>query len=207
MKKIILLVLLVSAGCAHNPVDVSLQGVRYQDDAAVAFSELLEAVTPEEIPEVPLRAYMVPFAVRQDIGIRKEIGREMADIFRLAWLEERVFGALEYDAARPWPGLEMALALAQAKGANILITGNVTQFYHAATVGRTSVGVTIEIYWVPTGTLIWSAAQAAAIEGAPDKDFIVVRTVRRVPENPLFVVMRALALRMAQGFERHLIVE
>ncbi|GAB1409592.1 hypothetical protein MASR1M90_07460 [Desulfovibrionales bacterium] len=206
MRKIILLVLLIWTGCGHNPVDVSMQGVRYQDDAPVLLSELLEAVTPDEMPDTALRAVILPFAVRQDIGVRKEIGKEIADIFRLVWLEERVFSTLEYDVSRPWPGLDPALDQAQAKGANILVCGNVTQLYQAAAVGRTSLGLSVEIYWVPTRTLIWSAAQAAAMEGAQDKDFIVVRTARRVPENPLFAVTRALGASMAQGFTRHLLL-
>lgn len=206
MRKIILMFLFLCTGCAYSPVDVSMQGVRYHDDAEVYISELLEAVTPADVPDTPLRALLLPFAVRQDIGVRKEIGKELADIFRLTWLEERVFGTLDYDASRPWPGLAPALEQARAKGANILVCGNVTQMYQAAAVGRTSVGLTVEIYWVPTSTLIWSAAQSGAMEGAPDKDFIVMRTVRRVPEDPLFAIMRALSGSMAQGFMRHLIL-
>jgi len=202
--KFCMLFVLLCCGCAYSPVDVSLSEIRYHDDAPVVLSELVEAVTPESLPESGLRALILPFALRQDIAVRRDVGREMADIFRLAWLEQKVCEVLEYDSSRPWPGLAEALSQARAKGANILITGNVSQFFEGGGTGRTSIGVTVEIHWVADGTLIWSAAQAAAMESAPDRDFAVIRDRRRLPEHPTYAVMRALAASMAQGFTRHL---
>ena len=191
-------------GCASDRFDVNLYDVRYHDDAAVNLSELAEAVTPLSMPDGGLKALMVPFALRQDVAVRKDVGREMADIFRLAWLERRVFGTLEYDASRPWPGLDEAMAEARAKGANILVSGNVSQFFEGGRKGQTSIGLTVEIHWVPDGSLIWSAAQAATMEAGLDKDFVVVRSTRRLPENPTYAVMRTLSASMAEGFARHL---
>jgi hypothetical protein len=191
-------------GCSAERYDVSLSEIRRYDDAPVALSELVEAVTPASMSDEPLRALLVPFAMRQDIAVRRDVGREMADIFRLAWLERKVCEVLEYDPSRPWPGLAAALSQARAKGANILITGNVSQFFEGGGTGRTSIGVTVEIHWVPDGTLIWSAAQAAAMESAPDQDFAIIRDRRRLPEHPTYAVMRALSASMAQGFSRHL---
>lgn len=195
---------LVLFGCAADRYDVNLYGIDYQDDAEVLLGELVEAVTPESMPDTAYRALVLPFAVRQDIAVRKDLGRELGDIFRRAWLERRVFGTMEFDASRDWPGLDAALALARARGANILVTGNVSQFYEGGGTGRTSVGVTAEVHWVPDGTLIWSAAQAAAMESGPVKDYAVVRSTARLPEHPTYAVMRALSLNMADGFSRHL---
>jgi hypothetical protein len=196
---------LFMAGCATmERYDVNLYGIDYQDDAEILMGELVEAVTPASMPDTGHRALILPFALRQDMAVRKDVGREMADIFRRAWLERRVFGAMEYDASQPWPGLNQAMSLARAKGANILVTGNVSQFYEGGGAGRTSVGVTAEVYWVPDGTLIWSAAQAAAMEAGPAKDYVLVRSQVRLPENPTYAVMRALSLSMADGFARHL---
>lgn len=191
-------------GCSAERYDVSLSEIRRYDDAPVAMSELVEAVTPASMSDEPLRALLLPFAMRQDIAVRRDVGRETADIFRLAWLEARACEVLEYDPARPWPGLAEALSQARAKGANILITGNVSQFFEGGGTGRTSIGVTVEVHWVADGTLIWSAAQAAAMESAPDQDFVLIRDRRRLPEHPTYAVMRALAASMAQGFTRHL---
>jgi len=196
--------LLLLCGCVSDRVDVNLYGVDYQDDAEVILGELVEGVTPVSIPDSGLRALIMPFAVRQDVAVRKDVGREMADIFRLSWLERRVFEVLEYDSARPWPGLDAALTLARAKGANILVSGNVSQFYEGGATGRTSVAATVEIHWVPDGTLLWSAAQAAAMESGPDKDYVVVRSRMRLPENPTYAVMRALSLSMADGLLLHI---
>ena len=190
-------------GCASDRFDVNLYDVRYHDDAAVNLSELAEAVTPLSMPDGGLKALMVPFALRQDVAVRKDVGREMADIFRLAWLERRVFGTLEYDASRPWPGLDEAMAEARAKGANILVSGNVSQFFEGGRTGRTSIGVTVEIHWVPDGSLIWSAAQAGTMESTPDKDFALFRSSRRLPEDPTYAVMRTLSESMAASFARH----
>ncbi|ACU88372.1 hypothetical protein [Desulfomicrobium baculatum] len=201
--KFCMLFVLLCCGCAYSPVDVSLSEIRYHDDAPVVLSELVEAVTPESLPESGLRALILPFALRQDIAVRKDVGREMADIFRLAWLNRRVFEVMEYDPSRPWPGLAEAMAQAQAKGANILVSGNVSQYFEGARTGRTSIGVTVEIHWVPDGTLIWSAAQAATMESAPDKDFALFRSSRRLPEDPTYAVMRTLSQSMAAGFARH----
>jgi hypothetical protein len=198
------ILVLLLFGCSADRYDVSLSEIRRYDDAPVALSELAEAVTPASMSDEPLRALLLPFAMRQDIAVRRDVGREMADIFRLAWLEQKVCEVLEYDSSRPWPGLAEALSQARAKGANILITGNVSQFFEGGGTGRTSIGVTVEIHWVADGTLIWSAAQAAAMESAPDRDFAVIRDRRRLPEHPTYAVMRALAASMAQGFTRHL---
>ncbi|NCD24959.1 MAG: hypothetical protein EOL86_05125 [Deltaproteobacteria bacterium] len=203
MKFLWLFALAVFAcGCATDPVEINLYGATYHEDAAVELSPLVEAVTPEIMPGDGLRALVLPFAVRQDVAVRKDVGRELGDIFRLAWLESRIFSALEYDPAQPWPGLDQALALAKARGANVLITGNVSQFFEGGGTGRTSIGATVEVHWVPTSTLIWSAAQAAMMEGQPDKDHVVVRTTRRLPDHPTYAVMRGLAVSMARSFAR-----
>ena len=196
------LLMLAAGGCATDPLDVNIYGLKYHDDAPVELSPLVEAVTPESMPGEGLRALILPFAVRQGGAVRKDVGRELGDIFRQAWQESRLFAALEYDSAQPWPGLNQALALARAKGANILITGNVSQFFEGGGTGRTSIGATVEIHWVPTSTLIWSAAQSAMMEGQPDKDYVVVRTARRLPEHPTYAVMRGLAVSMVQAFAR-----
>lgn len=201
--KFCMLFVLLCCGCAYSPVDVSLSEIRYHDDAPVVLSQLVEAVTPESLPESGLKALILPFALRQDIVVRKDVGREMADIFRLAWLNRRVFEVMEYDPSRPWPGLAEAMAQAKAKGANILVSGNVSQYYEGARTGRTSIGVTVEIHWVPDGGLIWSAAQAATMESAPDKDFALFRSSRRLPEDPTYAVMNVLSQSMAAGFARH----
>lgn len=202
MKYCLLLVLLC-CGCAYSPVDVSLSEIRYHDDAPVVLSGLVEAVRPVELPESGLRALILPFALRQDIVVRKDVGREMTDIFRLAWLDRQVFEVMEYDSSAPWPGLAPALALARAKGANILVSGNVSQYYVGGRTGRTSIGLTVEIHFVPDGSLIWSAAQAATMESAPDKDFALFRSSRRLPEDPTYAVMRVLSESMAAGFARY----
>jgi len=139
MKYCLLLVMLC-CGCAYSPVDVSLSEIRHHDDAPVVLSGLVEAVTPGEMPESGLRALILPFALRQDIAVRKDVGREMADIFRLAWLNRRVFEVMEYEPSAPWPGLGLALAQARAKGANILVSGNISQYYVGGRTGRTSIG-------------------------------------------------------------------
>jgi hypothetical protein len=195
---------LLICGCASDRYDAKLYEIQYYDDAPVVLGELAEAVTPASMPDTELRALILPFALRQDIAVRRDVGREMADVFRLVWLERRVFGTMEYDPTKPWPGLSAALALARAKGANILVTGNVSHFFEGGGAGRTSIGATVEIRWVPDGTLIWSAAQAAAMEGKPDEDYALFRSIRRLPENPTYAVMRGLSADMADGFARHL---
>lgn len=183
-------------GCATDNHDIYMHGVRYHDDAKVELSELEEAVTPLSLPGRPLKALMLPFAVRHEAGVRREIGRETADIFRRVWLAEEVFSVLEYNAAGAWPGLDAALAQARAKGADILVTGNVSHFFEGSGTGRTAVGVTVEAYWVSSAELIWSAAQAGVMDGGLDKDFVIVRTTRRLPQHPTYAVIRELARSM-----------
>ena len=202
--RLLCLLVVLLGGCATDPVGINLYGLHYYDDAQVELSAINEAVWPQSLPSDSLRGLILPFAVRQDLVVRKDIGRELADIFRLTWLESRNFAALEFNQTDPWPGLETALAQAKSKGANILMTGNVSQFFEGSGTGRTSVGVTVEIYWVPTGTLLWSAAQAAMIEGQFDKDYVLVRSSRRLPAQPSYAVARALAQSMAQTFARYL---
>lgn len=199
----ILFVSLVSSGCLPSHYDGYLHGVRYHDDAQVVLSDLVEAVYPVSMPDNSLKAVILPFAMSQDMGVRKDVARELTDIFRLTWLEEQVFGVLEYDSSQSWPGLESAMNLAQAKGANILVSGNISQYFEGGSSSRTSIALTVEVYWVPNNTLLWSAAQAAALEGGLDKDYVLVRTTKRLSDNPVYVVMRALAASMADAFASH----
>ena len=107
---------LLVAGCASaDRYDVNLYGIDYQDDAEILLGELVEAVTPVSMPEMGNRALIVPFALRQDIAVRKDVGREMADVFRRAWLERRVFGAMEYDSSKPWTGLDATWPISMAR--------------------------------------------------------------------------------------------
>jgi len=41
------------------------------------------------------------------------------------------------------------------------------------------------------------------MESAPDKDFALFRSSRRLPEDPTYAVMRTLSQSMAAGFARH----
>lgn len=199
---ILVMVMLVS-GCLPSHYDGYLHGVRYHDDAQVRLSDLVEAVHPISMPNAPLKALILPFAMSQDLAVRKDVARELTDIFRLTWLEQQVFEVLEYDSSSAWPGLEPALGMAWAKGANILISGNISQYFEGGATGRTSIALTVEIRWIPDNTLIWSAAQAGVLEGGLDKDYVVVRTTRRLPDNPVYAVMHSLATSMANGFASH----
>ncbi len=204
MKNWMLCVMMLGLlGCATDPVDINLYGLTYKEDAPVILSPPVEAVTPLSMPASNLRALILPFAVRQELPVRKDIAREMTDIFRLTWLEHRVFDVLEYDSSRSWPGLAEALALARAKGANLLVSGNLSEFYEGGRTGNTSIGLTVEVHWVADGTLLWSAAQAATLESGPDKDFVLVRSSRRLPAQPTYAVMRTLAVSLAQTFSAH----
>lgn len=203
MKFLFCLLTVMLAGCAGN-IDGKLYEAHYQDDAQVELSAVVQAVRPVSMPDGALKALILPFSLRQDIAARASVGREMTDIFRLAWLEKGVFDVLEYDSDETWPGLAKALAQGRAKGANLLVSGNVSQFFESGPSGRTAISVTVEIHWVPDGTLLWSAAQAAAMEGGLDKDFVIVRTSKRLPSDPTYAVMRALSVSLADAFGQHL---
>lgn len=200
---LVLIVILFACGCMSDRYEGSLHGVRYHDDAEVVLSELVEAVRPVAMPDTEMKALILPFAVSQDMAVRRDVARELTDILRLSWLERRVFDVFEYEGAQAWQGLDHAMALARSKGANVLVSGNLSQYYEGGRSGRTSIGLTIEVRWVPDNTLIWSAAQAAVMEGGLDKDYVIVRTTRRLPDNPVYAVMRALSASMAEGYVRH----
>ena len=85
-----------------------------------------------------------------------------------------------------------------------MVTGNIGQYFEGGgATGRTSIGLSLNIYWVPEARLLWSATQAGALEGGLDKDYVLVRSTRRLPENPVYVVMRSLSLNLGQVFTRH----
>lgn len=110
--RLLLFCIALACGCATDRYDLTLRGVKYHDDASPMLSELVEAVTPEAMPDTGLKALILPFAVRQDVGVRREVGRELGDVFRQTWLEKRVFEVMEFESSLPWPGLTEALALA-----------------------------------------------------------------------------------------------
>ena len=192
-------------GCAADRYDVNLYGVDYQDDAEVVLGELVEAVTPLSMPDTEFRALILPFALRQEVAVRRDVGREMADIFRRSWLEKRVFGTMEYDPSLVWPGLDHALALARARGANILVSGNVSQFYEGGATGRT---IHRRHRGGPLGARRNPCLVGCAGGGHGERSDQGLRGCAqravRLPEHPTYAVMRALSRNMAAGLMRHL---
>lgn len=108
------MLMLMMTGCA---VDINLYGVKYNDDAPVELNALVEARDSESVPWRGT-ARLDPALCRAP-GCRRAqgCGRELADIFRLAWLES-IFAT--WNTTRSDPGGSCNLRrLAQAKGANI----------------------------------------------------------------------------------------
>ncbi len=71
--------------------------------------------------------------------------------------------------------------------------GYITHFLDGGTVGDSAVSMSIEIYDVATGTLLWSMAQGGSMEKQNANNFYIFQVQARMPADPVGLILRTLA--------------
>ena len=180
--------------------DLASQPVYYQD-AVVKRGAPQIAVNPATLPNRELTALMVPFRVTQEMPDAKIIGREISRQFWLTWLGEQVFPVMEFAENAPPYRADLAQYLGSSKKAELVIGGQITNYYSGGSVGTSSLSVTVEILDLQTGNLIWLITHSGLLDPAGYRDYLVVSTRRRVPADPMWLITQTVARDMARAFK------
>lgn len=159
-------------------------------------------VRPKGSPDRELTALFFPFRMQQSVQDPFHYGREVGRVFWQVWLQEEVFKVMEFYNKRPWPGAEAAVAQGRAKGADLVIGGDVTHFMAGGDVGDSRVALRLQIYDVYTGAMIWSMSHSGEMINRGKQDFIFFQKKSSMPNDPVFAIIYALAYDMSGPVNR-----
>ncbi len=152
-------------------------------------------IYPAEAPSEAPTALMVPFKMMQAMPPHEGeyIAQEVTRTFWQTWIKEEMLPVIEYDTSKELYSLNRALTAARAKGADLLITGQINYFISGGTAGFTQVAVRVEIYDVPSSTLLWSIVHGGNISVKETRDYIFFDAESKLPADPVYAVCRTLA--------------
>ncbi len=195
------LLVLSIGGCGNQGTSLSLSGematpYHFYYNAGVAVTPVRIYVQPNISPVEPLRGLFVPLRMTQNISQHLTISRTVSRQLWQVWLSQKAFAALEYDETTVPQRVSDALALAKARGANVLVGGYITHYLDSGTVGDSQVSMQMEVYEVATGTLLWSMAQGGSIDKQQAQDYFLVGVQARMPADPASLTARSLAYDM-----------
>ncbi len=198
-----LLTLLCLSGCGSQGTSLTMSGematpYHFYYNAGVVVSPIRVYVQPNISPTEPLRGLFVPLRVTQNISHHKTISRTVSRQLWQVWLAQKAFAALEYEDTTVPHKVEDALALARARGANVLVGGYITHYLDGGTVGDSQVSMQMEVYEVATGTLLWSMGQGGGIDKQQAQDYFLVGVQARMPADPASLTARSLAYDMGE---------
>ncbi len=197
------LIFLVAACATPTQTVWHLHGATVFTDNPVVLGPLEEFVVPQNEADAPERALMFPMALEGDAARRREVGVGLSARLVEVWRGMGVFSALELDTETRVMSRAQALALAQSRGANVLLWGHLAPVFLGGGLGRTEIGVRLEAIWVATGQTYWAAAQAGVLEGGPVQDYVLARQQPRLPRYPEATVMAALAESLGRAYLAH----
>ncbi|MBQ4133581.1 MAG: hypothetical protein IJD04_07615 [Desulfovibrionaceae bacterium] len=157
-------------------------------------------VYPTTPSPYPPNALMLPFPVTQRLGPQEAepISKGICRILWQAMVKEEAFPVLEYDESVYIYTLNQALALAYAKGADMLITGNIPYLITGGSTGMNQLVVHMEVHDVQTGELIWSITSSGALDAKPSQDYIFFQRKSKLPHDALYAVAMALGSDMGK---------
>jgi hypothetical protein len=159
-------------------------------------------VQPKDVLNALPPALFVPFRVTQPMRDPEIVGYTEARKVWQTWLAMQLFPTLEFAADAGPYRRDRALALARAKGADIVVGGFVTRYYPGGTAGSSEVALQVEIHDSRSGELIWSMAQSALMPASENNDFLLFSTRTRLPSDPMFVLTKVMAQDMGAVIHR-----
>lgn len=155
-------------------------------------------LAPAQPPNQPKKAVFFPFYVRAQIENPKIIGERLGHLFWQIWLGQKVFPSMVYENKFSYPGKIKARKYAYQKKADLYILGQIKYLLDGGSQGSSSLAIQVNIYSVFSDKLIWSMDHAGRIDNRPDMDFVLFKRKTWMPESPLYVIMKTLALDMAR---------
>ena len=159
-------------------------------------------VMPTNAPKKPLKATFLPFEFKKKYDNRDRISTQIGKTFWKTWVGQGVFPSLQFAENVSFDSNVTAIEQAQEMDADILITGEITDFLAGGSQGTTRIAFNIDIYTVPRGNLIWSMEHAGRIENASEQDYILFKIRTQMPSSPTYALVNALAYDLAQPVKK-----
>ena len=194
-------------GCAKSPDDsrsaVTLTGdlstpIQIQTDNFVRRQPPVAYVSPTAPLGHRPTALFVPLRMVQQTTNAVTFSDLLSRQIWQVWLSLGAFQTLEY---APWAGpfeRERALAIARQQGAELLVGGYINHFMDGGSGGESSVSLSMEVYDVKTGTLLWSLAEGGSMDARKVHDFYLFSITERNPADPSGLITRSLAWDMGR---------
>jgi hypothetical protein len=200
----LLLAALLLGGCGalrgideHVRIDPSGKNIVYRD-AWVQRVPPEVHVRPQSQAPRDLKVLFIPFRVTQPMDNPTVLGYSTARVFWQTWLTMRLFPNMEFSGDDTPYRRDRAVALARARGADLVIGGFVTYVYAGGTAGDSQIALQLEAHDVRSGQLVWSMAQGGKIAASVTTDYFIFATQYRLPSDPLQAITRAIASDMGQ---------
>ena len=193
MKKIVILLALAAtlAGCAYEN-KLTEQSHMYVD-AWVKRNNPAVFVQPQNAPTRPFKAVVLPFKIQQDVPYARDLSRQLTEVFWQTWSQDGVFPTLLYEPAMEGTTTEQAILVGRDRAADCVVTGRINYLLAGGTRSDSSIALTFEIFDVSTGQRIWSMSHSGRIDIGKIDDFIFFKRETRMPQDPLWSIMTALA--------------
>ena len=196
-------VLLMAGGCASTSdsagrrnLDLTTPGTLYAD-SKVYLGDMQVMVHPNVNMEQAPTALFVPLGLTQamhdSLPVSEGVSRQVWQQF----LSEGTFPTLELANMAPPYRVDLALPLAQAKGADMLVGGYITYYLDGGQTGTSKISLHLEVYDVKSGDMLWSIAHAGTLPYKPIRDFLLVEVKNRMPADPMSTLIAAVAGDMA----------
>ncbi|MFZ5427593.1 MAG: hypothetical protein ACOZEN_11515 [Thermodesulfobacteriota bacterium] len=188
---IILALAALLSGCAYEP-KMAEQSVVHVD-IHVKRNNPSVFVQPQNAPTRPFKAVVLPFAVQQDIANARHISKQLTEVFANTWMQDQVFPSVFYESAMEGLSVEQAILVGRDRGADCVVLGRYSYILAGGTRSDSAVSLSFEIFDVNTGQRIWSIAQSGRMDPDRSADFILFKRESRMPQDPLWTIMTALA--------------
>ena len=219
MKRIVSIVVLVVlsagvlvlGGCSNPTVQTRLDPIpvgftpelnwksKIVWDEWVRRGDLRVSVFPQTPPPSEPTALFFPFLPTVTLRDNPlDTGTVVAKIFWQEWLCSAPFTILEFQEMHTSYTADYAVAIARQRGAAFAVTGQLTDYVDGGSVSGARVGIKLNIYETATGTLIWSMEQFAFMQKDRNRDYILFHTEMRLPSDPLWMTVAALAQTMKE---------
>lgn len=196
-------VMLITGGCAvgndpagRSNLDLTTPGTLYSD-SKIYLGEIQVMVHPNVNMEQAPTALFVPLGLTQDMHDSRPVSEGVSRQVWQHFLSEGTFPTLELANMPPPYRVDLALPLAQAKGADMLVGGYITYYLDGGQTGHSKISLHLEVYDVKSGDMLWSIAHAGMLPYQPVRDFLLVQVKNRMPADPMSTLIAAVAGDMA----------
>lgn len=192
----LLLCPLFFAACAEVQPRIT-QSSQVVLDQGVTASPLHIYVKPRTAPMRGLTAVYIPFRVTQNLEQPRLIGEQVMAAFWQTWMEKELFATQSMLSDAYYHSRQEVCRLGREKGADLVITGEISHFLDGGSNSDSAASLRIDIYDPNSEELLWSLAQAGRMERVLTEDYIWFRRTYRLPNSAMTAIVRRIAENMA----------